>query len=224
MQEGISYIAGVGAALRRRGHHARRPGPGQHRARSRATTSRSSRAAGTATTATSCWRPNSVQEMCDLTMLAFELADQYRNPVCRAGRRLHRPDDGAGRVPEPRAVELPPSPGRYGHAGDAPATSISSIYLEPDELEAAHPQAGGQVPAGRERRAALREATSPRTPKCCWSGYGIVSRVLRTGGGACARRGPAASACSGRSPCGPSRSQALAELAAQRAARSSWSS
>ncbi len=25
--------------------------------------------------------PNSPQEMCDLTMLAFELADRYRNPV-----------------------------------------------------------------------------------------------------------------------------------------------
>ena len=25
--------------------------------------------------------PNSAQEMCDLTMLAFELADKYRNPV-----------------------------------------------------------------------------------------------------------------------------------------------
>ena len=25
--------------------------------------------------------PNSVQEMCDLTMLAFDLADKYRNPV-----------------------------------------------------------------------------------------------------------------------------------------------
>ena len=25
--------------------------------------------------------PNSVQEMCDLTLLAFELADRYRNPA-----------------------------------------------------------------------------------------------------------------------------------------------
>ncbi len=34
-----------------------------------------------ATTATSCLAPASVQEMADLTMLAFDLADKYRNPA-----------------------------------------------------------------------------------------------------------------------------------------------
>ena len=48
--------------------------------------------------------PNSVQEMADLTALAFELADRYRNPVVRAGRWIRRPDDGAGRVSE-KAIE-----------------------------------------------------------------------------------------------------------------------
>ena len=40
--------------------------------------------------------PSTPQEMLDLTMLAFDLAFKYRNPVDHRGRRLPRPDDRAG--------------------------------------------------------------------------------------------------------------------------------
>ncbi len=80
--------------------------------------------------------PNSAQEMCDLTMLAFDLADKYRNPACLLA------DGFTGQMME--AVEFPtPRPVPYDHTswavrGDAATKRnlISSIVLDPVELEA----------------------------------------------------------------------------------------
>src|SRR5581483_8704616 len=52
--------------------------------------------------------PDSVQEMCDLTMLAFDLAEKYRNPVVVLA------DGYIGQMMEPvefpdRAIEPPPA-------------------------------------------------------------------------------------------------------------------
>jgi len=79
--------------------------------------------------------PNSAQEMCDLTMLAFELADKYRNPACIMA------DGITGQMME--VVEIPEAkPCTFDHTSWAvrgdPQTRqnlISSIFLEPVELE-----------------------------------------------------------------------------------------
>jgi pyruvate/2-oxoacid:ferredoxin oxidoreductase alpha subunit len=79
--------------------------------------------------------PNSAQEMCDFTMQAFDLADQYRNPVCVLA------DGFIGQMME--AVELPTAkPIPFDHTswcvrGDAATRGnlISSIYLDPLDLE-----------------------------------------------------------------------------------------
>ena len=39
--------------------------------------------------------PNGAQEMCDLTMKAFDLADKYRNPACIMADGITGPDDGS---------------------------------------------------------------------------------------------------------------------------------
>ena len=81
--------------------------------------------------------PSSPQEMCDLTMLAFELADRYRNPACVLA------DGCVGQMMEP--VEFPEAVdvqtlGRKPWAihGDALSRDnlITSIFLAPDALEA----------------------------------------------------------------------------------------
>ncbi len=80
--------------------------------------------------------PNGAQEMCDLTMKAFDLADKYRNPACIMA------DGITGQMME--VVEIPEAkPVPFDHQSWAvdgtPATSknlISSIVLEPEELEA----------------------------------------------------------------------------------------
>ncbi|MBD3221442.1 3-methyl-2-oxobutanoate dehydrogenase subunit VorB [bacterium] len=79
--------------------------------------------------------PNSAQEMCDLTMLAFDLADKYRNPATIMA------DGITGQMME--VVDIPePHPVPYDHSdwcvrGDAATRQnlVSSIYLEPEELE-----------------------------------------------------------------------------------------
>ncbi len=80
--------------------------------------------------------PNCAQEMCDLTVKAFDLADKYRNPACLMA------DGYTGQMMEPVEVPLAKKP-EYDHTewcvrGDA-ATSknlVSSIYLESEDLEA----------------------------------------------------------------------------------------
>jgi pyruvate/2-oxoacid:ferredoxin oxidoreductase alpha subunit len=79
--------------------------------------------------------PNSAQEMCDLTVLAFDLADKYRNPVGLLA------DGFIGQMME--VVELPTArPIPYDHTdwcvrGDSATHKnlISSIYLDTSELE-----------------------------------------------------------------------------------------
>jgi pyruvate/2-oxoacid:ferredoxin oxidoreductase alpha subunit len=80
--------------------------------------------------------PNGAQEMCDLTMKAFELSDKYRNPACIMA------DGITGQMMEvvdiPEAVPPLPDNSEWAVKG-TPATAgnlISSIVLEPDELEA----------------------------------------------------------------------------------------
>src|SRR5579884_3113959 len=75
--------------------------------------------------------PDSVQEMCDLTILAFELAAEYRNPAILLA------DGYIGQMME--AVELPehavqPPPPWWAVRGTAERRRnlITSIYLEPD--------------------------------------------------------------------------------------------
>lgn len=80
--------------------------------------------------------PNGAQEMCDLTMKAFDLADKYRNPACIMA------DGITGQMMEvveiPEAVQLDVDNSDWAVAGtpETKANLISSIVLEPEDLEA----------------------------------------------------------------------------------------
>lgn len=74
--------------------------------------------------------PASAQEMMDFTMLAFELADKYRNPVVLLA------DGFLGQVMEPviqrrPVVELPPKPWAITGARGRPKNVINSFEMEP---------------------------------------------------------------------------------------------
>jgi pyruvate/2-oxoacid:ferredoxin oxidoreductase alpha subunit len=78
--------------------------------------------------------PASVQEMADLTMLAFHLADKYRNPAVVLA------DGFVGQMMEPleleyREVAARPKPWAVKGTAETRTNLISSIYLEPDLLE-----------------------------------------------------------------------------------------
>ncbi|MCS6803883.1 MAG: 3-methyl-2-oxobutanoate dehydrogenase subunit VorB [Acidobacteriota bacterium] len=122
--------------------------------------------------------PNSAQEMCDLTILAFELADQFRNPV------IVLADGFIGQMMEP--VEFPetlisPPIKDWAVRGDAETRSnlISSIYLSPEELEQ-------HILRLEEKYERMRQTTDlyekykTDDADIILIGYGIVSRVLKT--------------------------------------------
>ena len=79
--------------------------------------------------------PASVQELVDLTRLAFELADRYRNPVVVLA------DGSIGQMMEPVIFPAPmpvPKTPVWAVTGNAKTRGnlISSIHLDPDILEA----------------------------------------------------------------------------------------
>ncbi|MGA8538391.1 MAG: 3-methyl-2-oxobutanoate dehydrogenase subunit VorB [Terriglobales bacterium] len=129
--------------------------------------------------------PASVQEMADLTMLAFELADKYRNPAVVLA------DGFVGQMMEPldlevpelevpengREIQLPKKPWAVKGTPETAANVISSIYLETDELE--------EHQRRMEAKYIRAQAAEPRCELCHTEdaevllvGYGIVSRVL----------------------------------------------
>jgi pyruvate/2-oxoacid:ferredoxin oxidoreductase alpha subunit len=122
--------------------------------------------------------PASVQEMAELTMLAFELADRYRNPAVVLA------DGFVGQMMEPlelqpRETLLFPKPWAVGGTRETRRNLISSIQLEPDKLE----QHIGKL--FEKYRAAAEVETRHELYRCedlevLFVGYGITSRVLRT--------------------------------------------
>jgi 2-oxoisovalerate ferredoxin oxidoreductase alpha subunit len=122
--------------------------------------------------------PNSVQEMCTLTMKAFDLADRYRTPVYVVA------DGYIGQMMEP--VEFPqPVSGlplkEWALYGDAKSKHnlVSSIYLDPDELEV-HNRKLQEKYAQIEAREVMCERFMLEDARYAVMGFGIVSRVLKT--------------------------------------------
>ncbi len=122
--------------------------------------------------------PASVQELAELTMLAFELADKYRNPavvLC---------DGFVGQMVEPvdleeREAVVPEKPWAVEGTAATRKNLVTSIYLESDELEGHQRQMEAKyaLAAREEPRHELYQAEDAEV---LLVGYGIVSRVLRS--------------------------------------------
>ncbi|MFO7768766.1 MAG: 3-methyl-2-oxobutanoate dehydrogenase subunit beta, partial [bacterium] len=78
--------------------------------------------------------PNSPQEMCDLTMLAFELADRYRTVAAILTDGFTGQMMEAVSLPEPLS-ELPEKPWAVKGTPETSENLLSSIYLTPEEME-----------------------------------------------------------------------------------------
>jgi 2-oxoisovalerate ferredoxin oxidoreductase alpha subunit len=122
--------------------------------------------------------PHSVQEMCDLTALAFELADRYRNPV------VVMTDGFIGQMMEP--VEFPPvatghAPPPWAVRGDAATRRnlLSSIHLAPEDLER-HIIHLEEKYAAASRSAVMCEWYRTGGADLIVVGHGIVARILKT--------------------------------------------
>jgi pyruvate/2-oxoacid:ferredoxin oxidoreductase alpha subunit len=122
--------------------------------------------------------PASVQEMADLTMLAFELADRYRNPA------VVLTDGFVGQMMEPleleaREIKQPAKPWAVRGSAGTRKNFISSIYLEPDELEAHVRKLDDKYKRAAEVET-RHELYNADDPEVLLVGYGIASRVLRS--------------------------------------------
>jgi 2-oxoisovalerate ferredoxin oxidoreductase alpha subunit len=172
MQEGLSYLAGaelpcVVANIMRGG-----PGLGNI-APEQGDYNQTVKSGGHGNYHTLALAPSSVQEMADLTTLAFDLADTYRNPVVLLA------DGYVGQMMEPVEFAVPPPPdwAVTGTAGTR-KNMLTSLYLEPDlaeqhvrKLEAKYLEA--------ERKETRAESWRTDDAEIVLVGYGIVGRILK---------------------------------------------
>jgi pyruvate/2-oxoacid:ferredoxin oxidoreductase alpha subunit len=121
--------------------------------------------------------PYSVQEMADLTALAFDLADRYRNPVFVLA------DGFVGQMMEPvefpqQAIEVPAPSWAVMGTAETRSNLITSLYLGADELESheRHLEAKYKLAEYREPRA---EAWQTEDAEIVLVGYGIMGRILK---------------------------------------------
>jgi 2-oxoisovalerate ferredoxin oxidoreductase alpha subunit len=122
--------------------------------------------------------PASVQEMADLTTLAFDLADRYRNPTFVLA------DAFLGQMMESLELTYRPlaeTPKSWAVRG-TPETRknlVTSIYLGSDELEAHQLDMQAKY-AAAEVRECRHEMYQAKDAEILLVGFGIVSRVLRS--------------------------------------------
>jgi pyruvate/2-oxoacid:ferredoxin oxidoreductase alpha subunit len=122
--------------------------------------------------------PASVQEMFDLTVLAFELADRYRNPV------VIMTDGYVGQMQEPleiklREVQLPEKDWAVKGTPESRKNLVSSIFLEPDALEAHIRKLEAKYALAQELES-RSENYQTEDAEILLVGFGIVSRILRS--------------------------------------------
>ncbi|HVJ08003.1 MAG TPA: 3-methyl-2-oxobutanoate dehydrogenase subunit VorB [Acidisarcina sp.] len=176
MQEGISYMAGAelpGVIV-----DITRGGPGLGNiAAEQSDYHQVVKGGGHGNYRTIVLAPDSVQEMADLTALAFEVADRYRNPVVVLA------DGFIGQMMEP--VEFPqsaiaPRLPEWAVAGTAASRGnlITSLHMDCDELEAhlRHLETKYLCAKQHEVRAEEWHADGAEVVLV---GYGIAGRILK---------------------------------------------
>ncbi|WP_371380963.1 3-methyl-2-oxobutanoate dehydrogenase subunit VorB [Sporomusa aerivorans] len=120
--------------------------------------------------------PNSVQEMAELTVSAFNLADQYRNPVMILG------DGALGQMMEPVSFEdlrLIPVDKPWATMGIGDRVSpnrINTLYLKPETLEQVNNALQAKYAMLQEREVRWEE-TSTDDAELVLVAYGISSRI-----------------------------------------------
>lgn len=177
MQEGLSYLAGaelpcVVATIMRGG-----PGLGNI-APEQADYNQVVRIGGHGNYKNPVFAPASGQEMCDLTIHAFEVADRYRNPVFIAT------DGFTGQMMEPvvfpdPVAALPDKPWATQATAETRENLVSSIFLESDDLENHNRKLQEKYRLAEEKEVLYQEFHVDDA-RMLVIGYGIVSRILRS--------------------------------------------
>lgn len=122
--------------------------------------------------------PASVQEMADLTILAFELSDKYRNPA------IVLTDGFVGQMMEPldleyREIVAPVKPWAVQGTAGTRKNMVSSIYLETDDLEEHQRRMEAKYIRAQQTETRCEEYRT-KDADLLVVGFGIVSRILRS--------------------------------------------
>ncbi|MHB1043587.1 MAG: 3-methyl-2-oxobutanoate dehydrogenase subunit VorB [Eubacteriales bacterium] len=135
MQEGISYLAG--AELPCVIVNVMRGGPGLGNiAPAQSDYFQATRGGGHGDYRLIVLAPNSIQEILDMMEKAFDLADQYRNPVMVMADGIMGQMMEPVELPESFAADIPPRPwAASGLKNRGTKNLINSVYVIPEELE-----------------------------------------------------------------------------------------
>lgn len=176
-EEGISYLAG--ADLPAFIVNVQRGGPGLGGIQpSQSDYFQSTRGGGHGDYHIIVLAPSSVQEMADLTVKGFDLADEYRMPA------MVLADGTMGQMMEPvtmgnyqpKTVEKPWAV--TGTKLARPHNIVNSLYLNPEELERTNFERYARY-AVIEQKEAMYESFLMGDAEICVTAFGIASRVSR---------------------------------------------
>jgi 2-oxoisovalerate ferredoxin oxidoreductase alpha subunit len=176
MQEGISYMAG--ASLPGVIVDIMRAGPGLgNLGVEQSDYLQLVKGGGHGSYHTPVFAPNSVQEMCDLTIHAFDVADRYRTPV------IVLADGALGQMMEPIEIpeSAPPEPEKpWAVAGNAETRKnlITSIYLEHARQEILITELEEKY-AEIQKKEVLWQEIQTEDAEILIVAYGISSRIAR---------------------------------------------
>ncbi len=123
--------------------------------------------------------PGSVQEMYDLTMLAFDLSDQYRMPaMVLADLVLGQMKESI--VPHPRPqVELPAKEWAVRGTGGAHQNVVKSLYLGDGEMEKFHWKMHARYQELAEKESRWEEYQTADA-ELMVTAFGATARIVRT--------------------------------------------
>ncbi|MCD6418832.1 3-methyl-2-oxobutanoate dehydrogenase subunit VorB [bacterium] len=121
--------------------------------------------------------PNSAQEMCDFTMLAFELADKYRNPVFVLTDGFNGQMMEPVEFPEPKPINVDKTSWAAMGTAETRKNLINSIYLDPNEMEE-HNKHLQEKYARMEREEVRFEEYKLEDAEIIGISFGTVSRVM----------------------------------------------
>lgn len=176
-EEGISYLAG--ADLPAFIVNVQRGGPGLGGIQpSQSDYFQSTRGGGHGDYHIIVLAPSSVQEMADLTVKGFDLADEYRMPA------MVLADGTMGQMMEPvtmgnyqpKTVEKPWAV--TGTKMQRPHNIVNSLYLNPEELERTNFERYARY-AVIEQKEAMYESFLMEDADICVTAFGIAARVSR---------------------------------------------
>ncbi|WP_326908773.1 3-methyl-2-oxobutanoate dehydrogenase subunit VorB [Sedimentibacter sp. MB31-C6] len=178
-QEGITYCAGaelpcVIVNMMRGGPGLGSIQPGQ------ADYFQSTRGGGNGDYRTLVYAPASIQETVDYVMLAFDKADQYRNPVLILADGMIGQMMEAVEFKEAKKIDLPKKDwASTGTKGKRSRNIINSLYLEAEDLEAHNVRLEKKYKTIEENEV-LYEAFGLEDAEVVCVAYGTTSRIVKT--------------------------------------------